>query len=240
MAREPEGRTAAGGIFPRRFYRPRADRPNRLLQQGDGLQHPVPRHRRNSAHHCRRPETSGCRNRLLRRASYLGTKPPASPASALRHPRRRLVFRSRTLDRMHARLLPSLTTGATAPVNYLSEDKAWPFLRAHGQSSPACSGGSFSKNWKTLSTSDNSSFPVPSSRSRTPSPLRHCCARWETAIGLFTRNRLSVVRNRRSNTSAAIRTASPYPISGCSQTKTAKSLSSGRITSMKTDRTQKS
>ena len=38
------------------FTVPEPIAPNRLLQQRDGLQHPFPRHRRNAAHHCRRPE----------------------------------------------------------------------------------------------------------------------------------------------------------------------------------------
>src|ERR1022692_3811184 len=77
-------------------------------------------------------------------------------------------------------------------------------------------------------------FPVPSSRSRTPSPLRHCCARRKTANGLFTRNLHSAARNRRSSTSAVIPTVSPYPINDSSQTKTARFLSSGRTINTKT------
>ena len=71
------------------------------------LRHPLPRHRRDPAHHRRRSQAPGRRDRLLRRAAHLGTEPAASSASALRRPRRRPLAGRRALDRLPARLLPA-------------------------------------------------------------------------------------------------------------------------------------
>ena len=64
MARAPLAggsprRTAARRVLPRRLHPTRADRRPRLLQQRSRLRHPLPRHRPNSARHCRRPQRLG-------------------------------------------------------------------------------------------------------------------------------------------------------------------------------------
>src|SRR5271165_6099061 len=105
MAGSPKGRPVAGGILPRRFYAASTDCRHRLLQPGGGLQHPVPRHRRDPAQHCRRQPASRRRYRLLRHPAHLGTEPAVSSSSALRRSRRRSFPGSRALDRLPSGLL---------------------------------------------------------------------------------------------------------------------------------------
>jgi len=67
------------------------------------------------AHHRRRPQAPGRRDRLLRRAAHLGAKSAASPASALRGHRWRTLPRWQPLDLLPAPLLPA-RAGAGASV----------------------------------------------------------------------------------------------------------------------------
>ena len=57
------------------------DRVHSLPEQAGRLRHPVPNSRRDAAHHCRRSQTSRCRDRPHRSAAQLGPDPElSSPA----------------------------------------------------------------------------------------------------------------------------------------------------------------
>ena len=107
VARGPAGRTSRLPVFPRRLHRAGRDRRHRLPEQGGGLRHSLPRHRRDLAHHRRRSQTSGRRDRLLRRPAHLGPEPAASSAPALRRARRRALAGRQAMDRLPARVLPA-------------------------------------------------------------------------------------------------------------------------------------
>jgi hypothetical protein len=72
---------------------------------------PLPRHRRNPAHHRRRPQTSRRGDGLFRGASYLGPEPSLSSSPALRRSRRRPVPGSQPMDE---RPPPLLSSGPSA------------------------------------------------------------------------------------------------------------------------------
>ena len=76
---------------------PGRDCRHRLPKQRSAVRPSLPGHIGNLAHHCRRSQTSGRRDRLLRRASQLGTEPAVSSPPPLRHPRRRALIRRRPL-----------------------------------------------------------------------------------------------------------------------------------------------
>src|SRR5947209_2659379 len=99
VVRAAPRRVIARGILSRGLHSPRAHRLHRLLQPRRRLRHSLPRHCRDPAHHRPRPPTSGRGNRLLCSAPYLGSKSSLSSPSALCGSQRRLVDRSRTLDR---------------------------------------------------------------------------------------------------------------------------------------------
>ncbi len=101
----PPRRTSRLRVLPRCLHGAGRDCRDRLPEQGGGLRHSLPGHGRNLTDHCCRPQTPGCRDRLLRRAPQLGVEPAASPAPALRSPRRRPLTRRYPLDLLQARLL---------------------------------------------------------------------------------------------------------------------------------------
>ena len=68
-------RTSRRPVFPRRLHRAGRDRRDRLPEQGGGLRHPLPGHRRNPENHRGRSQAPRRRDRLLRRAAQLGTEP---------------------------------------------------------------------------------------------------------------------------------------------------------------------
>src|SRR5712691_9939580 len=80
VAGTAEGRTVAGRVLPRGLHYPRADRRHRLPEQSRCIRYSVPRHRSNLTHHRARSPTPRGRDRLLWRATHLGTKLTASSA----------------------------------------------------------------------------------------------------------------------------------------------------------------
>ena len=97
------------------FTLPAAGRRNRLPEQGGGLRHPVQGGGRNAEHDRRRSAPSRRRDRLCRRAPYLGPEPAAPSACPLPRPRRRSVAGRDALGFLPAWLLPA-GAGAVAPV----------------------------------------------------------------------------------------------------------------------------
>src|SRR2546429_5418783 len=81
MGRKTESGNSADAIFSCRLHAPRTDRRHCLPEQRSRLRHSVPSHGRNLVHHRCRSQTSGRRNRILRRPAHLGAE--SSPPSPL-------------------------------------------------------------------------------------------------------------------------------------------------------------
>src|SRR6516164_5801859 len=106
MVGPPSIRAPLDAILPCRLYATRFDRSHRLSKSAVHLQYSIPGGERDVAHHRRRSQALGCRDRLFRRAPHLGSKSAASPALTLCRSRWRSFSRWDALDLLSARFLP--------------------------------------------------------------------------------------------------------------------------------------
>ena len=105
VARRPPSRTLAGSLFPPRLHLARADRRDRLPEQGRRLRDPVQGSRRRHDDARRQSAQARRQDRRPRGSSHLGPDLDPSPARPLRRAGRRALVRRDALDRGAAELL---------------------------------------------------------------------------------------------------------------------------------------
>ena len=243
VAGKQEGGAVAGGILPCGFHGAGANRSDRLLQQRDGLQHPVPRHRQNTAHDCRRSETSGRVPRLLRHSSDQRQRradrlilDKADLASSLVVNGVRICFTIPictasfpvAASRRITNAGSAVCRGSFCPdqrcntsVNF-SRDKAWPFFCARGQSCPACFAAYSSKRLRRLSKTANLTSSGILDTWGTPRPSPPSWPRYAGPNGWSMRSRRLADHSGCLNTWAATHIGLPSPIGDCFPSQTAR------------------
>ena len=192
-------RSSPDALFSCRLHHSRTDRCHRLPEQRSRLRHSVPSHCRDLVHHRCRSQTSGRRDRLFRCTSQLGTEPAFSSSSPLCRSRRRDFTGWYPVD-----LLP--------PQLFLARTGALPVVPPIV---PEVSAGGLRRRQVALLL-----FASDTSRSSRLSPV--ISIRCETWNGSSTPSHPSPGHSKWWTMSAAIPTASPFPIIGSSTSKMAK------------------